>query len=272
MCGLAGVLLCPAERTVEQWQGLREAFTQNLVSNEERGREAAGVALVRRDGTYELFKEPVRASELVRAQGYQRIMSLLDGETVSLLGHARLPTKGSPWNNTNNHPLMVGHIVGVHNGMIFNDDELFGTFGFPRLGEVDSEVLFWLLDSVHPLNNDGNYLSLVGRRMEMVQGTFALMAVDLRRPTALVVVRGMMPLCLHYEKSLNALFFSSRYVFLRKLFGDAVMTEFVEPQQVSYFDAGHLLERQDHPFCSVKFALGSWRRRIEEERKEGSRV
>lgn len=254
MCGLAGLLLYPTQRSETEWLELRDVFTRMLVFNEERGREASGVALINRDSSFRLCKQPVPASELVQMEPYQNIMTALDSETTCLLGHARAPTKGSKWNNANNHPLLVGHTVGIHNGIIDNDDDIFTLSGFPRAGEVDSEVIFKLLDHIGPISDNGSYPSRVQRQIALLEGVFATLSVDLRRPTRLLALKYLRPLCLHFEKRLKTLFFSSRYLFLRKAFGHTVITEALESKQGFIFDAEQLLKKGSTPLCCFDIA------------------
>jgi len=254
MCGLAGILLQPIARPEADWQEIRRLFTATLIANEQRGRDAAGVAVIHRSGVYHLLKQPRPASELVQMRPYQEILAAVDADTTCLLGHARLPTKGSPQNNANNHPLLVGHTLGIHNGMITNDDELFAACSLPRQAEVDSEILFRLLDTVSPFAHDGRYLMQLRERLTPVEGVFAALSVDLRRPTGLVVLKQDCPLCVHYEPQLQALFFSSRYIFLRQAFGRSVITEALENQCAFYFDAERLAERGNQPVSSLELA------------------
>ena len=254
MCGLAGILLQPTERPEADWQEIRRLFTATLIANEQRGRDAAGVAVIQRDGTHHLLKRPGPASELVLTRPYQEILAAVDADTTCLLGHARLPTKGSPQNNANNHPLLVGHTLGIHNGVICNDDELFAAYSLPRQAEVDSEILFRLLDSVPPFAHDGRYLMQLRERLIPVEGVFATLSVDLRRPTGLIVLKQNCPLCVHYEPQLQAFFFSSRYIFLRQAFGRSVVTEALENQHAFYFDAERLAARGNQPLFSLELA------------------
>lgn len=240
MCGLAGILLYPQERSAAAWQRLRDLFTQMLVFNEERGRDASGVALIHVDGTYRLYKQPLPATELVRTPTYHAMLSELGATTTCVLGHTRLPTKGSRWNNLNNHPVKAGHLLGIHNGFITNDDELFATLGLSRLGEVDSEIIFRLLESVSPIACNGLLARAVSGRAGLLAGTFATLSVDLRRPGRLLALKHLCPLCVHYEPSLQALFLASRYVFLRRAFGQSVITEALRPDHGFVFDAERL--------------------------------
>ncbi len=253
MCGLTGILLYPTRRSAEEWREITEISTANLLANEERGREATGIVVIQADGSYQLFKQPVPASELIEMAGYRRVLATVGDDTVCILGHTRFPTKGSRWRNVNNHPLLAGHVVGVHNGSISNDDAIFTRLGLPRAGEVDSEIIFRLQDTVNPLQPNGRYPALVQEKMNLLAGAFATLSVDLRKPTRLLVLKQLRPLCLHYEQEWQALFFSSRYVFLRRAFGRAVITEALESERGFYFDAQQLPQHGIQPASS--FAL-----------------
>jgi len=255
MCGLAGVLLYPKRRSEDEVRLIAEIATANLVFNEERGREASGVAVIQASGQYRLFKQPVPASKLVDMEGYREAMSTIGHETTCILGHTRMPTKGSRWRNVNNHPLLAGHVVGIHNGVILNDDDVFARMGLPRAGEVDSEVIFRLLDTVDPLQHNGRYPALVQERVALLEGTFATLSVDLRKPTGLLVLKWLQPLCLHYDRDLQALFFSSRYLFLRRAFGRGVITEALESGYGFYFDAERLPQEGNRPAFYFKLPL-----------------
>lgn len=237
MCGLVGVLLFPRERTAEEWRTILEITTSNLLANEERGKDAAGLAVIQRDGRYRLFKQPVTASTLVQMPGYHDVLGSVGPETVCLLGHTRSPTKGSRWQNVNNHPLVGDHVIGVHNGHIRNDDALFTALKLPRRGEVDSEIIFRLQETVDPGVTNGTYCAAIRQRVNLLDGRFATLSVDLREPTQLLVLKHLRPLCLHYEAPFQALFFSSRYIFLRRSFGRAVITEALDSGFGFCFDA-----------------------------------
>ncbi len=244
MCGLAGILLHPYARPAAEWDDIRQLFTQTLMFNEERGREASGVAVVQLDGTCRVFKQPVPASELVTMAGYQEVLAALGAGSTCLLGHTRMPTKGSRWDNANNHPLLAGQVLGIHNGHIHNDDELFGDLGLPRRGQVDSEIIFRLLDTIEPAaSGNGHYLAEVKPRLALLRGRFATLSVDLDQPARLLVSKHDMPLCLHYQAAWQAICFSSRYLFLRKAFGRSVLTEALDTERIYLYDARLLPDR-----------------------------
>jgi glucosamine 6-phosphate synthetase-like amidotransferase/phosphosugar isomerase protein len=227
------------------WAEIRDVFTKNLLHNEQRGKIATGAAIVQKDGTFDRFKIPVPATEFVNHVEYRHILNMLSEETVCLLGHTREPTKGDPQNNLNNHPLIIEHHIGVHNGKIHNDTELFAEYGFPRLGEVDSEIIFRLFNQVAP--GHPAYAQELARQASRLEGTFATISVDLRDPCRLVVIKHKKPLSLHYHAPWQALVFSSRYVFLRRAFGRAVITEALDSGKLLYFHARQILTNQYRP-------------------------
>jgi glucosamine 6-phosphate synthetase-like amidotransferase/phosphosugar isomerase protein len=61
--------------------------------------------------------------------------------TVGLV-HTRWATQGDPEVETNNHPINVPGIVGVHNGTIDNDAAVWRRLGQEPTAEVDSAALF----------------------------------------------------------------------------------------------------------------------------------
>lgn len=242
MCGIAALLLYPQQRSPEQWRALADIFTRNLIYNEERGKAATGLAVMRWNRQIAVVKMPLPASEFIQTPEYRTLLARLDAQTTIVLGHTRLPTKGSPRNNANNHPLHSGTVWGVHNGHIHNDDELFARYGYARQADVDSEIIFQLLADVPPAPNNG-YLSTVAARLRLLDGDFTFIACDQRAPTQLLVLKHNNPLCAHWHAEWNALIFSSRYVFLRQAFGHPVSAEALPHHRLTLFDALALPQR-----------------------------
>ncbi len=244
MCELCGVLLHPEHRRDEAWRFIAKTFTDCLVFNEQRGREATGAALIRRDGQVKLLKRPIHASVLVESEAYLNLLESLGPEVVCMLGHSRKPTKGDPGVDGNNHPIVTEHVLGIHNGIIINDDALFARHGFRRTAQVDSEIIFHLLGVTPPQDQLGRTQTRPFHAVEELEGTFATLSVDLRKPANLLALRRGRPLNLHFDSRTNALYFSSRYVFLRKIFGRAVIHEIMRDGYGYLFDANHLPEDQ----------------------------
>lgn len=114
-----------------------------LLGIEHRGKDATGVAFIDALGRVQAHKAPLTAKEFIRTQRLT-----LPRRASAAIMHTRAGTKGSERDNRNNHPIVVanGHMVGVHNGVLYNDDDIFKYLGPElRIGQVDSEAIFALL-------------------------------------------------------------------------------------------------------------------------------
>jgi glutamine---fructose-6-phosphate transaminase (isomerizing) len=172
MCGIAGYSLRPGssvERTL--------AAQALLAAIAERGADAVGYAYRAPGETYPtVVKQRTPASLLLER------VSVPDGAN-ELLVHVRDYTKGHPSINANNHPVRHGPVVGIHNGIILNDDELLAPHSCarsePRM-TVDSEAIFAV--AAHSRND--------ARALEHLRGAMATAWLDEREPGTVFVARG----------------------------------------------------------------------------------
>ena len=172
MCGIAGYSL-GAHSGVD-----RTLAAQALLAGiAERGADAVGYAYRRGHSPVTIHKQPSGASALLEEV-------LLPASTTEALIHVRDYTKGHPRIEANNHPIRHGAVVGVHNGIIFNDDELMEQHGFERAEPemtVDSEAIFALAEA-----HDARPQAL-----EQLRGSMATAWLDERRPGTLFLARGV---------------------------------------------------------------------------------
>ena len=189
MCGIAGFSLAPGHSLDPT------AIARVLLAGiAERGRDATGYASRAPGGGIVVRKDSQRLAEFIRH------VALEPGATEAIL-HVREFTKGIPGINDNNHPVRWGRTVGVHNGHLTNDDELFDAYGqersTPRIS-VDSEAIMMLTDVLGDL----------GDALEQVQGAAAVALLRDDRPGVLHVARrSRRPLVL--GRARGALFFAS---------------------------------------------------------------
>jgi asparagine synthetase B (glutamine-hydrolysing) len=155
MCGIFG--LVAAERSNFGKGEVRRIISQLMRLSEVRGKEAAGLA-IRTDQAVEVYKSAGRASKMDRSPEFDQFFSkALDGiahnaegqfvEPVVAFGHSRMVTNGFRSLNDNNQPILTTHSIGVHNGIIVNEEALWQKH--PELkhtSNVDSEVIFRLVD------------------------------------------------------------------------------------------------------------------------------
>jgi glucosamine 6-phosphate synthetase-like amidotransferase/phosphosugar isomerase protein len=173
MCGIAGYSLSPrssVDRTL--------AAQALLAGIADRGADAVGYAY--RGGPDEY---PVVTKQRTPAS------RLLDRITVpahanELLVHVRDYTKGHPSIPANNHPVRHGPVVGIHNGIITNDDELLAEHSCarsePRMS-VDSEAIFAL--AAHSQNDP--------HALESLAGSMATAWLDQREAGTVFAARGV---------------------------------------------------------------------------------
>jgi len=187
MCGLAGILL-PTTITKLQLENVRRLFVENLLANEQRGPKATGVVVCQEDGTLFSLKRAVAASEFVKMQEFHNFMvTHVSSKTRILLGHTREPTKGPVTNYDNNHPIIVGDTVGVHNGVSTNDDAIFLELAQKvkprnRIGSVDSEAIFALFDEVCGDLDLGDYVAGIAQRVRCLFGSFTTLFFNKKKP------------------------------------------------------------------------------------------
>jgi glucosamine 6-phosphate synthetase-like amidotransferase/phosphosugar isomerase protein len=172
MCGIAGYTLTRPSRLD------RTLAAQSLLAGiAERGADAVGYAHRTPGGEVSVHKQRSGASALL-----ERI-SIPAGATEVLL-HVRDYTKGHPTIAANNHPIRHGAVVGVHNGIIFNDDELLADHDCARVEPgmtVDSEAIFALA-----AHSEGD-----PRALESLRGSMATAWIDERRDETVSVARGV---------------------------------------------------------------------------------
>jgi glucosamine 6-phosphate synthetase-like amidotransferase/phosphosugar isomerase protein len=171
MCGIAGYSLNTSSRVP------RTLAAQALLAGiAERGADAVGYAHRAPGLGIEIRKRRSGASALLEE------VVLPETATESLV-HVRDYTKGHPRIEANNHPIRHGAVVGVHNGIIFNDDELMEAHGFERAEPemtVDSEAIFALAEA-----HEGH-----AEALEQLRGSMATAWMDERRPGTVFLARG----------------------------------------------------------------------------------
>jgi glucosamine 6-phosphate synthetase-like amidotransferase/phosphosugar isomerase protein len=172
MCGIAGYSLEPGAGLA------RTLAAQALLAGiAERGADAVGYAHRSPGGAAVVHKRRAGASALLSELRVPQHAS-------EVLVHVRDYTKGHPTIEANNHPVRHGAVVGIHNGIIVNDEEIFDEHGFERHApemSVDTEAIFALAEE---FGSRGNTL-------EQLRGSMAAAWMDEREPGVVYVARGV---------------------------------------------------------------------------------
>lgn len=212
MCGIAGMILAERKRNREELDTIRLAFSELVSATESRGRDATGAFVVNRSGI-KYLKLGLPATRVVKTPAWWALMDEIGKDTLAVIGHTRAATKGSPRVKANNHPIEIGRILGVHNGIVLNDEEIRERCPFDA--EVDSAAIFALLNSTDkPLNTTS-----VGECLEELDGDFAIAVVDMRRPDSVFIARdGSRPLFHAHDASKGILWLSSTTSLMRVVY------------------------------------------------------
>src|ERR1700756_4047536 len=164
MCGIAGYSLSSrsgVDRTL--------AAQALLAGIADRGADAVGYAYRGEQDVYPVVRKQRKAARRL----LERIS--VPEHTTELLIHVRDYTKGHPSIPANNHPVRHGPVVGIHNGIIVNDDEALARYSCARAEPrmtVDSEAIFAL--AAHSANDP--------RALESLRGAMATAWLDERQP------------------------------------------------------------------------------------------
>src|SRR5262245_40842479 len=172
MCGIAGYSLS-SDSNVD-----RTLAAQALLAGiADRGADAVGYAYRALGEAYStVVKQRTPASRLLER------LDVPERANQALI-HVRDYTKGHPSIPANNHPVRHGPVVGVHNGIIVNDDEILENFECARAEpcmSVDSEAILAL--AAHSRAD--------ARAFDDLRGSMATAWFDERAPDVLYLARG----------------------------------------------------------------------------------
>jgi glucosamine 6-phosphate synthetase-like amidotransferase/phosphosugar isomerase protein len=172
LCGIAGYSLS-RESSVDPTLAAQTL----MAAISERGSDAAGYCFRGPDLPIAVHKRRAGASQLLDAIS-------IPSAATQVLVHVRDYTKGHPSLDANNHPIRHGSIVGIHNGVIRNDEEIFARHGFERAEPdmtVDSEAIFALAERERSR----------ARVLEQLYGSMATAWLDERDPEVVFLARGV---------------------------------------------------------------------------------
>ena len=223
MCGIVGIfnLVNDKNRTISdehQASLISLILTEGLYNTEKRGEDATGYFCVFRDGQSLGLKNGEKASKFIfdtddedeklAFRNHLRVLEQyhLNTPISAIIGHCRKGTVGTPYNNDNNHPLVVDTFVGVHNGTLSNHNTIEEKLNIKRTGMVDSEVLVHLAKAWKDENNGASFsVDTCNWIKERIEGPCTALLFDTQYPTKIAWIKSVRPLVFCYIKEAGLL-------------------------------------------------------------------
>lgn len=182
MCGIVGYL------------GKREAYPiliKGLKRLEYRGYDSAGVALVSKSNSLNVFKSKGKVSDL---EAYCADKDITGGTGIA---HTRWATHGEP-SSVNAHPHYSEskNLAIIHNGIIENYADIKKNLiskGVTFRSDTDTEVLVQLVEYIQK-KKELDLLTAVQVALHQVIGAYAIAILDKNAPTQIIAARKQSPL------------------------------------------------------------------------------
>lgn len=156
MCGIFGLVVHSGSGFGPAF--IKESLTTLALLSESRGKDSSGLVLRKEaEGVLQVLKGPVTLNYLLkRNEVTQQIDSMIESfcsrksvgqqNTFAVMGHSRLVTNGTQSDDVNNQPVVKDGVIGIHNGIIVNDSELWSRYPeIQRTAEIDTEVMLALI-------------------------------------------------------------------------------------------------------------------------------
>lgn len=210
MCGIFGFAKQSGHQTDAQIDKLRDVFTNLASDSVVRGEDSTGVSIISPDER-RTFKSIVASDKIVKHETWRsNILDRIDRESTIGIGHVRLATHGDV-TMRNAHPFEIGSVLGAHNGVIHNYNELAKKYN--KSIEVDSEVIFAYLNNMSDRD-----------ALEKLEGDYALSWVKDSNRIVHLARESSRPISVAYWKKARILLWASTSHILENAMHDAGLT------------------------------------------------
>ena len=229
MCGIVGALTFDAFEKKSEEKVRTEAnifiTTQLLQATVERGKDATGISLLWADGNYTGLKMGIPSPDFISRFGdtekdfagflklwreYPKLMKVF-------IGHCRKSSVGNSYDNKNNHPIQIGHMILAHNGTLTNHEKIFDKLSSNRIGDVDSEAIGHLLNHYTNNGNDPFTVDILKETTRRIHGTYSVLAMSGNNPYQVAQFRDGRPAEMVLVRPLKMVFIASEKKFLENI-------------------------------------------------------
>ncbi len=174
MCGIYGIIASKQSKYSNDF--LTKSLIELAILSESRGKDSSGLCSFNQaEKKIDVLKGPIPIKQLLKQKKIRHALSSAFSDCdygKYAFGHARLVTNGTQLNDANNQPVVKDGVIGVHNGIVVNVDELWEKHpSITRENEIDTEVLLALVRA--ELNNGKSIEQSVSESINEVFGTVA---------------------------------------------------------------------------------------------------
>jgi len=208
MCGIYGYHRIK-ENTPLTDDKLRGIINLLAIENQARGKDSTGISVIR-NGKAFTFKQVCKAKKFLNnKQNRKKIDKFICTDVQTILGHTRYATTGDV-NLKNAQPFKVDHIIGTHNGVIYNHEDIAKAENFKLKTTCDSEVIFQLV-----ANSDTRETR--SKSLESLGGYWSVAFIDLIAPSVINFTRDTNTLSIWTDKNKSYIIWSSEGSVIQKV-------------------------------------------------------
>lgn len=177
MCGIFGVAI--KKNAKYETNFILKSFRELATLSEIRGSDSSGI-LFRNENqkSIDIYKGPIPVSKLLNHSSVKTHFNGIKHSSNSrydanynffAMGHARLVTNGTQLKDVNNQPVVKDGVVGIHNGIIVNVNEIWEKrTELKRSYDIDTEIL---LSLINLYRNKDNINNSVAKSIMEIYGT-----------------------------------------------------------------------------------------------------
>jgi hypothetical protein len=245
VCGILG-LIVPEKSYVSP--ALLNLITSTLFKlSESRGKEASGLAIMSKN-QITVFKRNISACSLLEHRKYKELFQQRKIGAISqkkkwfflkpmaLIGHSRLVTTGNQEYHHNNQPVIKQGVIGIHNGIIVNYQELWQKYrDIQQEYDVDSEIIFCLIRKFYSESN--SLINGVQKTFDLIEGVASIAGIFEDLDYLLLATNNG---SLYYCRSTSGkpyVFASERYM-LKKLIKKRGLASFFKDYEIQHIKPG----------------------------------
>jgi hypothetical protein len=232
MCGIVGVLAFNEMPDNKAEKVRQEAMiylaTELLQITRSRGEDATGVANLFSDGNFFGLKMGVPSPDFITRFGgketdydgflkvWRENFTKRKKTVKTFMGHCRKSSVGfNASDNNNNHPIIVGDILGIHNGTLTNHDQIFKMLKCKRDGDVDSEAIVRLIHHLTKAGKEPLSMDVLLETCKRLHGSYSCIMLNANSPNQVATFRDDRPAEVMIIRPLKLILIGSEDKFLK---------------------------------------------------------